>query len=107
MHLSEVEDVQFAQLGIGLARIAVQRKMIGAGGFADHKHHQRLLLAAGGFGAHHRVFPDGLHYKMLFDAQALLGVLADGVDVIGRVDEMGELVLFTEDRRISRIERAH
>ncbi|MNO88376.1 hypothetical protein D3C76_798240 [compost metagenome] len=81
--------------------------MVGPRGLADHQDRQRLARPLLRLGAHHRVLADGLHHQVLRGAQVLPGELADRVDVVGRVDEMGQPVLFAEDRRVGRIEAAH
>ncbi|MNN10845.1 hypothetical protein D3C81_1237800 [compost metagenome] len=106
MHAGEVENIELLQLRIGLARVAVEGEVIGPRRLPHHQDHQRLAVALLRLEVHHRVLADGLHHQVFPDAHALFGELADGIDVVGRVDEVGQLVFLAEDRRIGRIETA-
>ncbi len=105
--LGEVDDVLLAQLRVGLAGVAVQREMIGTGGLADHEHQQRFLLSLQRSRRLAGVQADRLDHQVLLDHQALLGVLAHRIDVVGRVDEVGQLVFLAEDQGVGGIEAAY
>ncbi len=98
-----VDDILLFQLRVSFARVTAQRKVFRARGFADDQHHQRFFLLRRDGGALMRVLPD-MHPGLAASHPAIIDVVADAADDIGRRDHFDQPFVIADQRGVIFIE---